>query len=560
MQCIICFVCFFVSALTQTQKEFEQEPPTTALRTTYCSDMGTTSTAPNGTVGNYLPRSFFFNNLLLLLFVSAHTFVANEFVDVIVDEPYMDEVFHVNQTQRFCEIFNKGAGQWTVKDLVDSYDPKITTPPGPYLFASAYSINVLKDKACSLGSIRSMNVVFNAGTVVVLSALLERFYRRSSNANHILRICFLALSPVHFFFAFLFYTDSGSTFFVVLTYYMSMKINLAVLAKPSPTFARDWLVGLFLPVALCSLFGFVSLWFRQTNIVWFGFVIGATVLRATSERSLEESDRTGTSVSGEGVSPVDGLVAELLDVLMSILGAIKYAVGDARAFAFGAISLVPPVAVIAAFAAFLKWNDMSIVLGDKEHHVPVFHVPQLYYFVLYVMLPFNFSMVSEHGVMNIVNAMMSISLKTMLLTFLFIVWTIHTCTKVHPFILADNRHYTFYIWSKVMRHSVVRYALAVVYMFCGTQLVARIASVKRSLWAIGFVLCTCAVLVPAHLVEFRYWVIPSIFVNLHLLQKREIPYLALAVFSYILGNAALVYIFLFRPFQMESGQQGRFMF
>ena len=245
---------------------------------------------------------------------------------------------------------------------------------------------------------------------------------------------------------------------------------------------------------------------------------------------------------------------------MSILGAIKYAVGDARAFAFGAISLVPPVAVIAAFAAFLKWNDMSIVLGDKEHHVPVFHVPQLYYFVLYVMLPFNFSMVSEHGVMNIVNAMMSISLKTMLLTFLFIVWTIHTCTKVHPFILADNRHYTFYIWSKVMRHSVVRYALAVVYMFCGTQLVARIASVKRSLWAIGFVLCTCAVLVPAHLVEFRYWVIPSIFVNLHLLQKREIPYLALAVFSYILGNAALVYIFLFRPFQMESGQQGRFMF
>ena len=32
-------------------------------------------------------------------------------------------------------------------------------------------------------------------------------------------------------------------------------------------------------------------------------------------------------------------------------------------------------------------------------------------------------------------------------------------THAHPYLLADNRHYTFYIWRKVfMRHELVKYA------------------------------------------------------------------------------------------------------
>jgi alpha-1,2-glucosyltransferase len=42
-------------------------------------------------------------------------------VNRIVPEPYMDEIFHVPQTQQWC------AGNWS------SWDPKITTLPGLYV-------------------------------------------------------------------------------------------------------------------------------------------------------------------------------------------------------------------------------------------------------------------------------------------------------------------------------------------------------------------------------------------------------------------------------------------
>ena len=39
-------------------------------------------------------------------------------------------------------------------------------------------------------------------------------------------------------------------------------------------------------------------------------------------------------------------------------------------------------------------------------------------------------------------------------------------TFAHPYILADNRHYTFYIWSKILgRSGEVRMALAMPYVY-----------------------------------------------------------------------------------------------
>jgi hypothetical protein len=42
---------------------------------------------------------------------------------------------------------------------------------------------------------------------------------------------------------------------------------------------------------------------------------------------------------------------------------------------------------------------------------------------------------------------------------------------VHPFLLADNRHYPFYIWRRIInRHAYSRYTLAPMYLGCGTAL------------------------------------------------------------------------------------------
>ncbi|KAF9399003.1 hypothetical protein BGX21_006942 [Mortierella sp. AD011] len=43
----------------------------------------------------------------------------------IVPHPYMDEIFHIPQAQRYCE-----GDFWT-------WDPKLTTPPGLYAMLSS---------------------------------------------------------------------------------------------------------------------------------------------------------------------------------------------------------------------------------------------------------------------------------------------------------------------------------------------------------------------------------------------------------------------------------------
>jgi alpha-1,2-glucosyltransferase len=44
---------------------------------------------------------------------------------------------------------------------------------------------------------------------------------------------------------------------------------------------------------------------------------------------------------------------------------------------------------------------------------------------------------------------------------------VHVNTIVHPFMLADNRHYTFYIFKRLLRPWWMRYAVTPLYVVCG---------------------------------------------------------------------------------------------
>lgn len=45
------------------------------------------------------------------------------------------------------------------------------------------------------------------------------------------------------------------------------------------------------------------------------------------------------------------------------------------------------------------------------------------------------------------------------------------CRIAHPFLLADNRHYAFYLWRRVINpHPAARYALAPAYLLAGRLL------------------------------------------------------------------------------------------
>ena len=108
---------------------------------------------------------------------------------------------------------------------------------------------------------------------------------------------------------------------------------------------------------------------------------------------------------------------------------------------------------------------------------------------------------------------------------------VHFNTIVHPFTLADNRHYVFYVFRYLMLYPWIKYAAVPVYFICGWATVAALGSlpqtqktrINRAAAAQGnlvsFVLVWLAVtalsLVTVPLVEPRYMILPWIIWRIH---------------------------------------------
>ena len=189
-----------------------------------------------------------------------------------VPEPYLDEVFHVGQAQTYW------AHKWT------QWDPKITTPPGLYLWSYALCALALllrgSPKELDAEALRTTNVA--ASSVLLpwrLQTLLDwvRGERNSRPAGArlnqtVLNIC---LFPPLFFFSGLYYTDVLALFVVVETYNWDIK--------------RSQVKGLSLfPTLTFLLLGLGALSFRQTNIFWVAvFLGGLRVVRTLRQESRD---------------------------------------------------------------------------------------------------------------------------------------------------------------------------------------------------------------------------------------------------------------------------------
>merc|ERR1712037_344948 len=66
-------------------------------------------------------------------------------------------------------------------------------------------------------------------------------------------------------------------------------------------------------------------------------------------------------------------------------------------------------------------------------------------------------------------------------------------TLVHPYILADNRHYTFYVWRKFLAKSLAhRIALVPIYAFSLASLANRMYKTQTKLVCFAFSICVVA--------------------------------------------------------------------
>lgn len=197
-----------------------------------------------------------------------------------VPEPYLDEVFHVPQAQAYW------AHKWT------HWDPKITTPPGLYLWSYVLcaALLTLRGSPTELDpeALRTTNVAATGAFLPWrLQVLSDAIHNVRNNrqpgawlSHTVLNIC---LFPPLFFFSALYYTDILALLVVVEAYNWDLKRNSAGNNPVLSTLA-------FL------VFGLAALVCRQTNIFWVSaFLAGLQVARTIrkSSKPIGSSDFSG---------------------------------------------------------------------------------------------------------------------------------------------------------------------------------------------------------------------------------------------------------------------------
>lgn len=236
--------------------------------------------------------------------------------------------------------------------------------------------------------------------------------------------------------------------------------------------------------------------------------------------------------------------------------------------------LKPFIGLVAAFAAFIVFNG-GVVLGDKSNHIPAIHTAQLLYlwpFLVFFSWPFAYQhlirvpltffarlpVVShlEHFLLFKRRALLPRVIILGMFMFFALV-AVRFNTLIHPFILADNRHYVFYVFRIIRAKWWIRYAATPAYIACAWLSIQALGSAPQSRtkpsgpadptpsneraattasrgsprrllplpdttesantsFLLIWLFTTTLTLVSAPLVEPRYFILPWIFFRIHL--------------------------------------------
>lgn len=566
--------------------------------------------------------------------------------------PPQDEVFHIPQAQVYC----KGAfSQW---------DDKITTPPGlsvpsshlysglanrtlRYYLALAWLRSLGLD--CSPASLRAFNTV----VIAVLSCLAVACRASIEGGSGAVSLHALhtglniGLFPVLFFFSGLYYTDVLSTCVVLGAYLHHLhRVNNA----HGPSLASD----------VCTvLWGISTLFMRQTNVFWvvpfLGGLEAVAALKALKPPTPRQpqfetlASQLGYFVRLYSTGHIHDPAVDQAEPQDLALVVISLAIAALCNLPTVLRRVCPHLGVAALFAGFVYWNG-GVVLGDKSNHVATLHLAQMLY--LWPLMSFFSAPLFLPQVERVFELLTSrtpsgspsskgektqgnsskrspANLKapgntqqqSLALTAFNRVFThgpllstilvgacfaaglavVHWNTIVHPFTLADNRHYMFYVFRyTIRRHPAVRHALVPAYLVCGYLAWAALYGRRRpssssssprrldtpanaappASTVLILIITTAASLVTAPLVEPRYFILPWVFWRLLVPSSSSPsssastgrframePRLVAETLWFALVNLGTMYIFLTRPFLwraadgslLDEGKQQRFM-
>ncbi|KAL2957682.1 hypothetical protein AAZX31_18G163800 [Glycine max] len=446
--------------------------------------------------------------IALAVIVSLWVIPTTVMVNRIVPEPYMDEIFHIPQAQQYC------------KGNFGSWDPMITTPPGLYylslahvasLFPGFYCVEAASiSDLCSAAILRSINGVLAVVCSLILYDIVTHLKPTLNDRKAMLHAVVLSLYPLHWFFTFLYYTDVASVTAVLAMYLASLKKNY-------------W---------FSALIGAFAVVIRQTNIIWVLFVactgiINISVAHAKHSTKTDEPD-------------------------VSIKHGLAYATGtNTEGFNLRKRKIVKS---IGNSSSSLLASSPSFSSGAKEAHAVTPHFAQMLYFSLVSVLaqaPMHFTITKAVDLFQMFRKSRALLFFQMFLALVVGLLSVHFFSVAHPYLLADNRHYPFYLWKKViMAHWSIKYLLAPVYICSWLSIIHMLGKFRSKIWALAYFLATAAVLVPAPLIEFRYYTIPFYFLVLHCNNRDDQSWILTGTL-YIGVNIFTMMMFLFRPFHWD---------
>ncbi|XP_042505513.1 dol-P-Glc:Glc(2)Man(9)GlcNAc(2)-PP-Dol alpha-1,2-glucosyltransferase-like [Macadamia integrifolia] len=213
----------------------------------------------------------------------------------------------------------------------------------------------------------------------------------------------------------------------------------------------------------------------------------------------------------------------------------------------------PFLMVFLAFVTFVLWNG-SVVLGAKEAHAVSPHFAQIMYFGLVTalaMAPLHLTLGRATALWRAFWRMRPMSFIKGLVVLLAGFLAVRFFSIAHPYLLADNRHYTFYLWRKFIRaHWSMKYILVPFYAYSWLSICSNLGKVQKNIWILIFFCASAAVLIPAPLIEFRYYTVPYLFLILHSQMEDDKIWFFMGTL-YVVVNTFTMLMFLFRPFHWD---------
>uniref|UniRef100_A0A803MJ51 Dol-P-Glc:Glc(2)Man(9)GlcNAc(2)-PP-Dol alpha-1,2-glucosyltransferase n=1 Tax=Chenopodium quinoa TaxID=63459 RepID=A0A803MJ51_CHEQI len=582
--------------------------------------------------------------LVVGLIVSLWVIPISILVNSIVPDAYMDEIFHIPQVQQYCK------GNFKSWDPMITTPPGLyylslahiaSLFPGMLLLQRISSFTDL----CSTAILRSVNgalaVICSILIYEIIAQLRPALDRRKATVYTIV----LSLYPLHWFFTYLYYTDVASLVVFLAMYLASLKKNyvLSALLGALAVCIRQTNIIWMLFVACGGVIDMLlanrlSVDIQKSNLSISekdqitptdGFVAKPGIRRRKMKSTLhvprlsatgdDESAFLQSHLSGDlciflifqflrnaqkdkytRILLISGEIIiwwacgysmDCMDDCGGLLDEIQYILVQAWHSKWElVVSFSPFLFVLVAFVAFVYWNG-SVVLGAKEAHAVSPHFSQILYFAMVSALfsaPFHFTLGHASVLLRSFWKLRPLSFFLGFVIFAAGLLSVHFFSIAHPYLLADNRHYPFYIWRKVSNiHQPYSLNLAflISYLMTSrpqdsvskpaegyvqqahlsypskqlTELCFAFLSTGKSrsrIWVLAYFLACAAVLVPTPLIEFRYYTIPFFIFMLNCGIDDINKWLLMAIL-YVVINSFTMYMFLFRSFQWshESGVQ-----